>query len=43
MNVDDPKKRWMDCAKDDVRIKGVSEMTNDRREWQKRTCCADPT
>jgi hypothetical protein len=27
-----PKKRWMDCVKDDMRIKGVSmEMTNDRR------------
>jgi hypothetical protein len=28
-----PKKRWMDCVKDDMRIKGVSmEMTSDRRE-----------
>jgi hypothetical protein len=39
-----PKKRWMDCEKDDVRIKGVRmEMTSDRREWKKKTCCADPT
>jgi hypothetical protein len=30
--------------KDDIRIKGVSmEMTSDRREWKKKTCCADPT
>jgi hypothetical protein len=28
-----PKKRWVDCVKDDMRIKGVSmEMTNDTRE-----------
>jgi hypothetical protein len=27
-----------------MRIKGVSmEMTSDRREWKKKTCCADPT
>jgi hypothetical protein len=39
-----PKKRGMDCVKDDMRIKGVStEMTTDRREWKKKTCCADPT
>jgi hypothetical protein len=39
-----PKKRWMDCVKDDMRIKGVSmEMTNDRREWKEKTCYADPT
>jgi hypothetical protein len=39
-----PTKRWMDCVKDDMRIKGVSmEMTSDRREWKKKTCCADPT
>jgi hypothetical protein len=45
MNVDGhpsrgrPKKRWMDCVKDDMRIKGVSmEMTSDRREWKKKTC-----
>jgi hypothetical protein len=37
-----PKKRWMDCVKDDMRIKGVSmKMTSDRREWKKKTCCAD--
>jgi hypothetical protein len=39
-----PKKRWMDCVKDDMRIKRVSmEMTSDRTEWKKKTCCADPT
>jgi hypothetical protein len=50
MNVDGhpsrgrPKKRSMDCVKDDKRLKGVSvEMTSDRREWKKKTCCADPT
>jgi hypothetical protein len=50
MNVDGhpsrnlPKKRWMDCVKDDMRIKGVSmEMTCDRREWKMKTCCADLT
>jgi hypothetical protein len=39
MNVDGhpsgdrPKKRWMDCVKDDMRIKGVSmKMMSDRRE-----------
>jgi hypothetical protein len=38
------RKRWMDCVKDEIKIKGVSmEMTSDRREWQKKTCCADPT
>jgi hypothetical protein len=49
MNVDGhprrgrPKKRGMDCVKDDLRIKGVSiEMTSDRREWKKKTC-AVPT
>jgi hypothetical protein len=48
MNVDGhlsrgrPKKRRMDCVKDDTKIKGV-EMTSDRREWKKKTCCADST
>jgi hypothetical protein len=38
------RKRWMDCVKDYMKIKGVSmDMTTDRREWKKRTCCADPT
>jgi hypothetical protein len=33
---------WMDCVKNDMKIKGVSmEMTSDR--WKKKTCCADPT
>jgi hypothetical protein len=39
-----PRKRWMDCVKDYMKIKRVSmEMTSDRREWKKKTCCADPT
>jgi hypothetical protein len=43
MNVEG-KKRRMDCVKDDMRIKRVSmEMTSDRREWKKKTCCADAT
>jgi hypothetical protein len=30
-------------VKDDMRIKGVSmEMTSDKREWKKKTCCAAP-
>jgi hypothetical protein len=50
MNVDGhpsrgrPKKRWLDSVKDVMKIKGVSmEMTSDRREGKKKTCCADPT
>jgi hypothetical protein len=50
MNVDghpsrgQPRKRWMDCVKDEMKIKGVSmEMTSDRREWKKKTYCADST
>jgi hypothetical protein len=50
MNVDGhpsrdrPEKRWMDYVKDDMRIKGVRmEITSDRREWNKKPCCADPT
>jgi hypothetical protein len=37
-----PKKRWMNCVKGDMTIKGVNmEMTSDRREWKKKTFCAD--
>jgi hypothetical protein len=33
----------MDCVKDNLKLKGVSmEMTSDRREWRKKTSCADP-
>jgi hypothetical protein len=49
MNVDGhpsrgrPKKRLMDCVKDDMRIKGVSmDMTSDRREWKKRNVVPTP-
>jgi hypothetical protein len=42
MNVDahpsrrQPRKRW--------KINAVSmEVTSDRREWRKKTCCADPS
>jgi hypothetical protein len=41
-----PRKRWMDCVRDDMKIKGEGvsmKMTRDRREWKKKTCCADPT
>jgi hypothetical protein len=39
-----PKKTWKDCVKTDMRMKRVSmKMTIDRREWQNKTCCADPT
>jgi hypothetical protein len=44
MNVDHPsrgrlKKRWMNCAKDEMRIKEMSmEMTSNRRKWKKITC-----
>jgi hypothetical protein len=38
-----PKKRW-NCVKDDMRIKRMStDMTSDKREWKKKTSCADPT
>jgi hypothetical protein len=37
------RKRWIGCVQHDMKIKGVSmEMTSDRREWKKKTCCADP-
>ncbi|XP_075976494.1 uncharacterized protein LOC142976812 [Anticarsia gemmatalis] len=39
-----PKKRWMDCVKEDMNKKGVStELTAERDEWKRKTCCADPT
>jgi hypothetical protein len=38
-----PRKRWMDCVRDDMNRKEVSdEMTGDREVWKKKTCCADP-
>ncbi|PZC81077.1 hypothetical protein B5X24_HaOG213417 [Helicoverpa armigera] len=49
MNVDGwrgrgrPKKRWMDCLKDDMNRKGVSvSMVSARGKWKKMTYCADP-
>jgi hypothetical protein len=36
-------KRWIDCVKDEMRIKRVSmEMTSDRSEWKKKTCMPIP-
>jgi hypothetical protein len=38
-----PKKRWIDSVKQDMRETAVSEeMTSDREKWWKRTCCAHP-
>jgi hypothetical protein len=38
-----PKKRWVDFMRQDMRQTAVSdEMTSDRGKWWKRTCCADP-
>jgi hypothetical protein len=38
-----PKKDGIDCVRQDMREMAVSdEMTSDRGEWTKRTCCADP-
>ena len=38
-----PKKRWMDCVRNDMKDKGVNDsVTVDRGEWKKKTCCADP-
>jgi hypothetical protein len=37
------KKRWMDCVKNGMKIKGVSmEMTSDRREWKKKHVVPTP-
>ncbi|PZC72650.1 hypothetical protein B5X24_HaOG210780 [Helicoverpa armigera] len=37
-----PRKRWIDCLKEDMKQKGVDvSMTSDREEWKKKTCCAD--
>jgi hypothetical protein len=39
----DLKKDGIDCVRQDMREMAVSdEMTSDRRERRKRTCCADP-
>jgi hypothetical protein len=42
LKVDRRKDGWtmgLDESINDMRIKGVS----DKREWKKKTCCADPT
>jgi hypothetical protein len=37
-----PKKRWIECVRKDMMEMAVSdEMTSDRGEWRKRTCCTD--
>jgi hypothetical protein len=37
------QKKWIDCVRQDVREKAVSdEKTSDRGEWRERTCYADP-
>jgi hypothetical protein len=37
-----PKKRWIDCAKQDIREMEVDdEMTTDRGEKNKKTSCDD--
>jgi hypothetical protein len=39
----DQKKRLIDCVRQDMTEMAVNdEMTSDRGEWWKRTCCADP-
>jgi hypothetical protein len=36
-----PKKRWIDCVRQDMREMAVSdEMTSDRGEWREKTFCA---
>jgi hypothetical protein len=36
-----PKKRWIDCVRQDMREMAVSdEMTSDRGEWRENTFCA---
>ena len=36
-----PKKRWMDCVKDDMIIYGVTEdVCQNTPLWKENTCCA---
>ncbi|CAD0202022.1 unnamed protein product [Chrysodeixis includens] len=38
-----PKKRWIDCVKDDMDAKDVAcELTSDRNVWKEKTCCTNP-
>jgi hypothetical protein len=38
-----PKKRWIDCVRQDMGEMAVSdEMTSDRGEWRKKTWWDDP-
>ena len=37
-----PKKRWMDCVKDDMpRIEESDKKTSNREVWTKKICYAD--
>lgn len=39
-----PKKIWIDCARHDMCVKSVNtEMSAERVEWKKKTCCDDLT
>ena len=39
-----PKKRWVDCVKDDLREKGLSgEEVYDRAAWRRLSSHIDPT
>jgi hypothetical protein len=38
-----PKKRWVDCVRQDMREMAVrDEMTTDGEEWKENPCCPDP-
>ena len=38
-----PKKRWMDCVKEDLNVKELTvNMTRDRKGWRTRIRAADP-
>jgi hypothetical protein len=40
---DQSKKRWIDCVRQYMREMDISDqMTTDREQWKKKTCCADP-
>ena len=37
-----PKKRWMDCVRDDGKVVDLSRV-GDRRQWRGQRCRPDPT